>query len=92
MSRTNYERHERVYELLLDIEDGKVPLPKEAKDQYLSKKAKEEGWFSCPVSFLKEKLAVSAAEIIISRDFLKKEGYIQVNRGGRCGNHWKILD
>lgn len=91
MSGHNYERHERVYELLLDIEKGSVPLPREAQDQHLSKKAKEEGWFSCPVSFLKDKLSVTAAEVRISRDFLKKEGYIKFTRGGRCGNHWLIL-
>jgi hypothetical protein len=91
MSRTNYERHERVYELLQDIEEGMVPLPREAQDKYLSKKAKEEGWFSCPVSFIKDKLSVTAAEVTISRDYLKKEGYIKFSRGGRCGNHWLLL-
>jgi hypothetical protein len=92
MSRINYERHGRVYDLLLDIEEERIPLPREAKDKELSKKAKEEGWFSCPISFIEQKLSLTATEVSVSRDFLKREGYIQVNRGGRCGNHWKILD
>jgi len=86
------KRAEELLYLLKDVQEGVKPLPRDCIDKQMPKKKKEEGWFSCRIGFLSEQLKISDPQLIGARDFLIRQGYLEVQRGGRAGNHWLILD
>lgn len=86
------ERAEELLSLLKELQEGNKPLPRDCIDKQMPKKKSEQGWFSCRTAFLAEQLKITDSQLRGARDLLKREGYLEVQRGGRAGNHWLILD